>query len=272
MIRDIVIWLMLLANCVALCAVAAWPGVKGKRWLVAFLSLVVAAEAYFRFFDLYVRLSAAEPRYELYGKFEVVQLFAMLLLLLGQVFLVVSVLRLRSFLNAVQSAGNPTLTQAAFALSAAGGFEADLRMQRDVMVPLKDGHSDIGAHLSTRGAAISSPHVGDGVRVKIADELTKQLRSAGRTLKWMQQPNGASLVIRLIQVEAGNQFLRYMIPFASPAVVEIEGDLLLPAGLQSFHMIRKTHFSILGGGGGYMTRVCAARLAAGVRKWLLTTI
>lgn len=93
---EIASWLLVLINCVALCAVLLWPRAKGKPWLVAFLTIIVLAGLYFRVFELIVRYLAEEPRYELYNNFEAVNFSVLLCVVAAHVFFVVALFRLRS--------------------------------------------------------------------------------------------------------------------------------------------------------------------------------
>jgi len=61
-LRQAFYWLILLLNTMALCVLLAWPRVKGKAWLIAFLSTAVCSGLYFRLVYIIVHHTADEPR------------------------------------------------------------------------------------------------------------------------------------------------------------------------------------------------------------------
>jgi hypothetical protein len=107
-------WLVLVINCVALYAVMVWPRIKGKAWFLAFLISMVLAQACFRAFDIAVRYSADEPRYELYETFAMFHILIMLYVVVAHVFLVIGLFHLRSFLRAADTNWAPVSAQHAF--------------------------------------------------------------------------------------------------------------------------------------------------------------
>jgi hypothetical protein len=92
--------------------------------------------------------------------------------------------------------------------------------------------------------------------------LTKKLAKKGIEMSWSDSTANCEVEIRVLKVQQGNQFLRWLFPFIAPAVVEIEGQFALP-GLpcQPFHRTETAQVGFLGGSASHMVGTCIDRLA-----------
>lgn len=113
----------------------------------------------------------------------------------------------------------------------------------------------------------TSPHVGL-VLDAVKETLTKRLRKKGFDVEWSQQPGPQDLWVTITQIDPGNQFLRWLIPFLSPAIVSIQGQLNPPnsAPPVPFQIEQKAHFGLLGGTGQGMLKQCATEAAKRIGK------
>jgi hypothetical protein len=93
--------------------------------------------------------------------------------------------------------------------------------------------------------------------------LNKKLGKNGMTLWWTEESCSPQLFVRVVAMDQGNQFMRWLLPFVAPAVLEVEGQVAVN-GLppQAFHYVQRTHFGVFGGTARYMLKVCAQRAAA----------
>lgn len=238
-------------------AVLFWPRISGKGWIAVSFAVSFFAGVGFFVVNMLARDSSQELHY----------LWVVLLRVLYTVsglFMLIGVIVLRHALASAVDATAPIWPSAL--------DEETARLQRQAMSPLPPGSRDLVAFLAVDGAAVSSSAVGDGVCKTLIDQMTKQCQKSGLRIRWRDDANGACLLLRLVQVDEGSQFLRYMIPFSSPAIVEVEGELLTQSGPHPIHLARKAHFSVFGGTGRYMTRVCASRIAGGLQKWIMPLI
>src|SRR5437764_1165665 len=83
----------------------------------------------------------------------------------------------------------------------------------------------LAAYCSLETAALNISYEPSKVANRLRRELDRRLGKKGVALSWQKQPQTAEVRIEFVRIEEGNQFLRWLVPFASPAVVEIEGDI-----------------------------------------------
>ena len=132
---------------------------------------------------------------------------------------------------------------------------------------------DVTAYCSAEGAAVTVPSDADDVVQAFKEGLATRLRKKGVNLIWSDKAEGAALTIRIVQVDRGNQFLRWFLPFLAPAVVEAEAQIAIPgAPDRPFHDVQKAHFAIFGGSAKYMLKVCAGRLAGNLAGTILRAV
>ncbi len=93
--------------------------------------------------------------------------------------------------------------------------------------------------------------------------LGNRLEKKGIGLEWSEETANPELYIRVVAMNPGNQLLRYLIPFVSPAVLEVEGHVAIGgARPQVFHHLQKAHVGIFGGSAKGMLKACAQGVAA----------
>lgn len=121
----------------------------------------------------------------------------------------------------------------------------------------------ITACCSDGGAAFTVSFDAAEISAEIKACLEKRLLKKGVAVKWSEQPASPELNIRVVAMDQGNQFLRYLLPFIAPAVLEVEGELALAAGsIQQLHYIQRAQMGLFGGSARSMLKVCAQGVAA----------
>jgi len=100
--------------------------------------------------------------------------------------------------------------------------------------------------------------------------LEKRLLKKGIPVHWQASTDSAGLQLRLVSVDQGNQFLRWLIPFVAPAVLELEGQIAFTGkSPEPFHYIQRAHFGLFGGTPRSMLKICASRVAVKIAKDVL---
>jgi hypothetical protein len=103
--------------------------------------------------------------------------------------------------------------------------------------------------------------------------MEKKLRKKGIALRWTNAWDSPELVVNLVEIDPGNQALRWLVPFVSPAVLAVEGKIALSGSPpQSFHYVHKVHFGLFGGTPKSMLKICADRIAKKIIKFVLKTL
>lgn len=123
----------------------------------------------------------------------------------------------------------------------------------------------VNAHCSLDGAVLNVGFDASQISSKLQAEIEKKLMKKGIRIAWNGDSTGANLKIRFVEMDQGNQFLRWLLPFISPAVMELEGEFAL-AGAEPvpFHCKKKAHIGVFGGSGQGMLTSCAAGLAGDI--------
>ena len=116
---------------------------------------------------------------------------------------------------------------------------------------------------SVEGAAVNY----DGDLGKLANrllkDLTGKLEKKGVDLEYASAWEDAELQIRFVQVEQGSQLLRYMLPFAAPAFMEIQADLASGEGPPfSKRYYHEAQGGLFGGSASGMLGKCVDRIAS----------
>ena len=123
------------------------------------------------------------------------------------------------------------------------------------------------AHCALGGAALSVTFDASAIELKLSQELEKRLGKKGIQLVWQNSPETAELRVRFVELDQGNRFLRYMLPFISPAVAIVEGELAAAGSAPvPFNFTRKAQFGLFGGSAQGMLQACAVSLAADIAK------
>jgi hypothetical protein len=120
----------------------------------------------------------------------------------------------------------------------------------------------IAACCSDSGAALKLSFDAADITAQIRTSLEKRLLKKGVAVRWTEQATDSELLIRVVEMHQGNRFLRYMLPFIAPAVLEVEGQIT-PGGSspQQFHYVQRAQMGLFGGSAKGMLKVCAQRVA-----------
>ncbi len=96
----------------------------------------------------------------------------------------------------------------------------------------------------------------------ITKELGARLEES-LTLNWVDESESPELLVRVVKIDQGNQFLRWLLPFIAPATLEVKGHITIgDAAPQQFHHVKNKQVGFLGGSAEGMLKACARRVAA----------
>ena len=123
--------------------------------------------------------------------------------------------------------------------------------------------------LSTGPVAAGAGFEPEGVLSHFWDRLATRLAKRGWQATRAAEGQPADVAVRL-ELSPGNRWLRYFVPFSSPAVATATGAVLRPDGSVDRHVQARgaAHFGMLGGTPTGMLKVAADRAAAGLAKQL----
>jgi len=96
--------------------------------------------------------------------------------------------------------------------------------------------------------------------------LEKRLLKKGRTVTWVE---GSAPVIIGVRLDPGNRWMRYLVPFSSPAVAEARGRWIINGRTEDLYAKGSAHFGILGGSPQGMLKVAAGVAADRIAKQIL---
>lgn len=131
----------------------------------------------------------------------------------------------------------------------------------------------ITACCSHDGAALKLKFDPAMILTEMRTRIEKPLLKKGVALQWSDQEEGSELFIRVISMDQGNQFLRWLLPFIAPAVLEVEGQLSLGgAAPAEFQYTQRAHIGLLGGSGKGMLKICAQRVAGKIVRNVLRSV
>ena len=121
------------------------------------------------------------------------------------------------------------------------------------------------------GSFVLAQNVVESFRTRLGRRLLKK----GIAVQWNAEAAGTELMVRIVTIDPGNQFLRWLLPFVAPAVVQIEGQLGPSSpNPQPFQYTHRAHFGLAGGPSRGMLRTCAHgiadKIARDVVRWLET--
>ena len=115
---------------------------------------------------------------------------------------------------------------------------------------------------SANGAALNLSFDASEILEQMTKRLENRLLKKGNALQWVEDAGAAQLAIRVVEIDQGNQFLRWLLPFIAPAVVEVEGEIRTGgAQPQSFHYVQRAQMGLFGGAARGMLKICATRVA-----------
>jgi len=124
-----------------------------------------------------------------------------------------------------------------------------------------------------QGAALTLSFDPVEVVQEFRNALNTRLLKKGFTLNWTDDCENPHILIRLVSVDQGNQFLRWLLPFIAPAVLEVEGQVTVGGTKpQQFHFVQRAQMGIAGGSARHMLKVCATRSAHRVAADVLSAL
>lgn len=119
----------------------------------------------------------------------------------------------------------------------------------------------ISAWCSDSGAALTVSFDAAQITSEMKKNIEKRLLKKGVTLRWNDEEAGSDLVVRVVAMDQGNQFLRWLLPFIAPAVLEVEGQVGLDGSApKPFHYNQRAQMGLLGGSAQGMLKVNAQRV------------
>jgi hypothetical protein len=137
----------------------------------------------------------------------------------------------------------------------------------------KEPDTKITSCCSVNGATTTVPFQPSDIANRLKQSLEKNLAKKGVALNWIDESNSPQVLVRIIEIDQGNQLLRYLLPFISPAVLEVEGEVAVPGSdRRSFHYVQKTQVGLFGGSGKGMLTVCADRVSGKIAKDVLKAL
>jgi hypothetical protein len=126
----------------------------------------------------------------------------------------------------------------------------------------KDADTTITSCCTLKGASTTLSFEPSEVIEELKKTLEKRLMKKGIALRWTDESGTPELLVRVVQIDQGNQFLRYLLPFLSPTVLEVEGQVTVPGSdPRPFHYVQKAQMGLFGGSARGMLKVCADRVA-----------
>jgi hypothetical protein len=112
------------------------------------------------------------------------------------------------------------------------------------------------------GAATKVSFDAAEITAELKTNLEKRLLDKGVAVRWSDQATSPQLLIRVVEIDQGNRFLRYLLPFIAPAVLEVEGQMAAGgSNPQELHYVQRGQVGLFGGSARGMLRVCAQRVA-----------
>ena len=126
----------------------------------------------------------------------------------------------------------------------------------------KEVSRTITASCSDSGAALKVSFDAAEITAEMKKSLEKRLLKKGVAVRWSEQATSSELLIRVVEMDQGNQFLRYLLPFIAPAVLEVEGQMAVAGSSpQQLHYVQRAQMGLFGGSARGMLKVCAQQVA-----------
>ena len=120
----------------------------------------------------------------------------------------------------------------------------------------------IMACCSDSGAVLKVSFDAAEITEEMRTSLEKRLLNKGVAVQWTEQATGSELLIRVVEANQGNRFLRYLLPFIAPAILEVEGQIALSGSSpQQLHYVQRAQVGLFGGSAKSMLKSCAQRVA-----------
>lgn len=99
----------------------------------------------------------------------------------------------------------------------------------------------------------------------LREKLQKRLLKKGYAMNLVPQNADPTLLVHLVRLDEGSRMMRYIMPFVSPAIMEVEGRVATPNARQ-FKFVQKAQVGLFGGSTMGMMTVNADRLATKIAK------
>jgi hypothetical protein len=141
-----------------------------------------------------------------------------------------------------------------------------------IMLMKKDLNKTLNGWCSHDGAALALSFDATQITNELKKRLEKRLLKKGLELRWDGSETNSDIAIRIVGVDQGNQLLRWLLPFASPASLEVEGHIALEGPAQQFHYVQRAYFGLFGGSAHGMLSVNAQRVAAKIADDVLRNV
>lgn len=126
----------------------------------------------------------------------------------------------------------------------------------------KEVSRTITACCADSGAALKVSFDAAEITAGMRTSLEKRLMRKGVAVRWTEQATGSELLIRVVEADQANRFLRYMLPFIAPPFLEVEGQIALAGSSpQEFHCVQRAQIRLFGGAANSMLKACAQRIA-----------
>jgi len=137
----------------------------------------------------------------------------------------------------------------------------------------KEVSRTITACCSDGGAALKLSFDAAEITAELKACLEKRLLDKGVAIRWSEQATNPELLVRVVEIDQGNQFLRYLLPFIAPAVLEVEGQMTVSGSSpQQLHYVQRAQIGIFGGSARGMLKTCAQRVAKKIASEVLRSL
>jgi len=137
----------------------------------------------------------------------------------------------------------------------------------------KEVNRMITARCSDSGAALTLSFDAAQITTEMKTSIERRLLKKGVAVRWSDQETSSELLIRVVAIDQGNQFLRWLLPFIAPAVLDVEGQVALGGSTpQQFHYTQRAQVGLFGGSAQSMLKVCAQRVADKIAGEVLRSV
>ena len=118
-----------------------------------------------------------------------------------------------------------------------------------------------------RQAAKNITFASSEITKAIAMRLEKRLLKKDIALSWVDESESPQMLIRVLEIDKGNQFLRWLLPFIAPANLSVDGYLAIENyEPMQFQHSQKGQVGLLGGSSRGLLKACAQRIADKIVK------
>ena len=123
------------------------------------------------------------------------------------------------------------------------------------------------ANCSLDGATLDVSFDEQEVVGHLQKELATRLGKKGVVLSWQATPKDSELRIRIVRIDEGNRFLRYLFPLLGRAALEVEGEVRVgDSPSKAFRYTQKTMGFVVHLSGAYLLKWDAIYIARKIAK------